>query len=612
MLDYKSLGFKSGIEIHNRLATKHKLFCNCPPRFSSKQPNLILKRNLRTVPGELGEVDPAALYEFLRGRTFIYQNFSDTTCEVERDEEPPHAINKEALELGLTIATMLRCQIPEEIHVMRKTVIDGSNTSGFQRTALVGINGTLETSAGPVRITNVCIEEEAAGIVEQKDGEMVYRLDRLGIPLVEIGTATDIKNPKHAKEVAAKLGMIVRSTGKSQRGIGSIRQDVNVSIAGGARIEIKGVQELDLIDFMIENEIRRQIGLLKLKDELNRRGASVSEIYAVTEFFKETKNKIISNILHAKGKVWLLKLPGWAGLLGAELAFGRTFGKELADYARAYGVKGLIHTDEDLAIYKLEIEFGELAKRFNLKDADALLIIAGGPEAETAIKAVRERALLALKEVPKETRIANPDGTTKYARPLPGAERMYPETDIPVIPITKEILSAIKLPETWEQKRERFSKILPAELVETILRSEYLDWFESFEKRYDPVIVANTLTSVIKDLRRRGFPTEQLTEEHLTDLFSAVKQKLIAKEAIPSVLERASNKPHIMISDIIKAEPRLSEADLRKIIKEIFAKYPALVKDKKLSALMGEIMTKVRGRIDGATVKRILEDELRY
>ena len=612
-LDYSSLGFKSGIEIHNRLATKHKLFCGCPakPLPPGVHPTTSLKRKLRTVPGELGEVDPAALYEFLRAKTFVYHVYP-STCLVEADEEPPHPLNPEALELGLAVAMMFKCTVPDEVHVMRKTVIDGSNTSGFQRTALVGTDGALPTSQGTVHITNVCVEEESAGIVEQRDGEIVYRLDRLGIPLIEIGTSTDVKSPEHAREIAEKLGMLVRSTGKSQRGIGSIRQDVNVSIAKGARVEIKGVQELDLIDKVIESEVRRQLGLLKLKDELTTRNAAVSDVADVTQTFVQTRNKIIAAQLAAGGHVWAIALAGWSGLLQFEICPGLTFGRELADIAKSYGVKGLIHSDENIAGYGLEMEFADLLGRLKATQQDAVLLIAGKSEAEAAIKAVHERCMLAMKNVPAETRAANPDGTTRYMRPLPGAARMYPETDVPPIPLSKNIISGIRLPETWEVKRARYSKLLPAELVDNVLRSEWLDIFEAFAKSFDPVLVVTTLTSTLKDLRRRGHPIEVLTEQHLSDIFKAVKQGVIAKEAIPVVLERVTHEPQLMVVEAIAKAGlgSMSDAELRKIIREVLTKYPELVQQKRASALMGEVMTRVRGRVDGKKVAAALEAEL--
>ena len=366
-MDYEKIGFKCGIEIHNRLDTRTKLFCSCRPRFSEKEPVALVMRKLRAVAGEMGQVDVAALYEYLKDRTFLYQCYPHETCLVESDEEPPHKINEEALGIVLQISKMLRAEVPDEIHVMRKTVVDGSNTSGFQRTAIVGMNGILETSQGPVGITNISLEEESSGKVKKDGGDLTFRLDRLGIPLVEIGTAPDIKSPEHAKEVAEKLGMIVRSTGKSQRGIGVTREDVNVSIKGGARVEIKGFQELDMIPQVIENEIKRQQEMI------------------------------------AKG------------------------------------------------------------------------------------------------EKPKEeTRVAGEDGTTKFTRPLPGGERMYPETDARSIVDTKQMLSKIKIPETWEQKAKKLEKILPKDMVSQVLRSEYLFSFENLSRNHDPVLVASTITSTIK------------------------------------------------------------------------------------------------------------------
>ena len=481
MIDYEKIGFKCGLEIHNRLNTKTKLFCNCKPRFSINKPIAIIKRKLRAVAGELGQVDIAATYEYLRDRTFFYQSYPEETCLVCIDEEPPRSINKEALEIALQIAKLLKAEIPDEIHIMRKTVIDGSNTCAFQRTAIVGLNGILETSLGKVRIKNICLEEESAGIVEQRGNEIIYRLDRLGIPLIEIGTDIDIKNPEHAKEVAEKLGMIIRSTGKSQRGIGVTREDINVSISGGARVEIKGVQELETIPTIIENEVKRQHELIA----------------------KQQKPK-------------------------------------------------------------------------------------------------------------KETRVANLDGTTEFTRPLPGGERMYPETDTVPIAITKETLSKIKIPETWEEKSVRFSKILPKGMIEQILRSEYLDLFEKFSKTYDSILVANTFTSTVKDLRRKGFETEILTEEQFEELFSNIKKKTISKEAIPSVLEIVC-KERISVKDALEKNglKTLSMTDLERIVRETFKKYPHLVKEKRSSALIGEVMKIARGRIDGRTIAKTVEDELK-
>ncbi|MFH1445532.1 MAG: Glu-tRNA(Gln) amidotransferase GatDE subunit E, partial [Nanoarchaeota archaeon] len=139
MLNYKELGLKCGLEIHQQLSS-HKLFCNCDSQML-QQPKDEIFRKQRAVAGELGDVDAAALHEVLKNKEFHYKIYPEESCLVEADEEPIHDMNRDALEIGLKIALMLNCEIPEEIHVMRKQVIDGSNTSGFQRTAIIGLNG---------------------------------------------------------------------------------------------------------------------------------------------------------------------------------------------------------------------------------------------------------------------------------------------------------------------------------------------------------------------------------------------------------------------------------------------------------------------------------------
>ena len=261
-LDYEKLNFKCGIEIHQQLDT-HKLFCNCPSIIRDDKPDIVIKRKLRASAGESGEVDAAALHESKRDKQFIYQAYSDTTCLVELDEEPPHDLNKEALEITLQVALMLNAKVVDKICFMRKTVVDGSNTSGFQRTALIATDGFVETSKGKVRVDSICLEEEAAKIVKRTENEDTYNLSRLGIPLVEIATAPDIKSPEHCKETAKKLGMMLRSTNKVKRGLGTIRQDVNLSVKNKARVEIKGFQDLKNMPKIIENEVKRHLKLIE-------------------------------------------------------------------------------------------------------------------------------------------------------------------------------------------------------------------------------------------------------------------------------------------------------------------------------------------------------------
>lgn len=269
-MNYKSLEFKCGLEIHQQLETR-KLFCNCPSLVND--PNHIdvkVIRRLRPTIGETGEIDIAAKHEFEKGKFFVYEACSTSSCLVELDEEPPHPVNKEALQVALQVAKALNADIVDEIQVMRKVVIDGSNTTGFQRTALIARNGFVETSKGKVRIPIICLEEEAAKRIKEDEISVTFRLDRLGVPLIEIATEPDIIDPDHAKETAEKLGMILRSTGKVKRGIGSIRQDINMSIKNGPRTEIKGFQDLKSIPKVIDNEIKRQLSLLKKGEKVKK------------------------------------------------------------------------------------------------------------------------------------------------------------------------------------------------------------------------------------------------------------------------------------------------------------------------------------------------------
>jgi len=271
--DYEKLGFRAGLEIHQQLDTK-KLFCDCPSVVHDKNPDVHLKRKLHAVAGETGEVDAAAMHETMKDIEINYEACDTSSCLVELDEEPPHHMNDEALQIVIQVAKMLNAEIVEEIQIMRKTVIDGSNPSGFQRTSLVAMNGYIGTLQGRIGIPTICIEEEAAKKVSKDKDSITYRLDRLGVPLIEIATDPGIKDPEHAKEVAEKLGMILRSTKKVKRGIGSIRQDVNVSIKAGARTEIKGFQDLKSIPKVIEKEIERQLKLInqgkKIKQEVRK------------------------------------------------------------------------------------------------------------------------------------------------------------------------------------------------------------------------------------------------------------------------------------------------------------------------------------------------------
>ncbi len=612
-MDYKKLGFKCGIEVHQRLDTK-KLFCNCSSTMKEEPVDEVV-RKLRAVPGETGEMDPAALYEFLRDRRFIYKTYPSESWEVELDEEPPHNIREEAMDISLQVAKTLGCEIPDEIHPMRKTVIDGSNPSGFQRTMLVGLDGGMETSEGTVGIENVCLEEESAQILNREGNTVTYGLNRLGIPLVEIGTAPDIKNPGHAREVAESLGKMLRSTRKVQRGIGSIRQDVNVSIKGGSRIEIKGLQELDILEDTVRKEVERQKSLLDIKEKLNRRGASVPDgVLDVEEVFEGSDSKFYGRIMKDKDiKAFILK--GFGGLLANKISGDKTFGKELSEYAEAHGLGGIIHTDEDIEKYDLLDEFCELKKKFDAGKDDVIVVAAGTKGLDEAIEAVKDRAKKSMEEIPEETRDSNEDGTTSYSRPLPGKARMYPETDVPAIRIGQKKLETIEIPESLEKKKkDLIDDGLSEHLAEEILDSRFYDLFGELRKSVsmDLSTLANLLTVELKDLKKRdSIPTEKINSEDLRTILTYIDRDEIPKESFGDVLKKMLQEEK-NLEDILDETEVINDRDLEKIIEEVVdSKKDILDDERAFKKLMGPVMQRVGGKADGEKVSYILEKKIK-
>ena len=337
---------KAGLEVHQQLATG-KLFCRCPTELTDLVQAQIT-RQLRATGGELHTVDPAAAFQASRGWTYVYET-GPSNCLVEVDEEPPHPLNPEALAVALTVALMLHARPVDEIEVMRKIVVDGSNTTGFQRTALIALDGSLELGGKRYSIPTICLEEDAARKVGEGNGQVRYRLDRLGVPLIEIATGPEITNGAEARAVAAEIGALLRSTQRVRRGIGTIREDLNVSTEGGARIEIKGVQELRLLNRYAELEEKRQRSLLELRERLRRQGASrpLGPVADLTEIFRPVTSGALALASRPNRKVLGLVLPGFASMLGTpDREGGERLGRELADQARSVGLKGIVHSDE--------------------------------------------------------------------------------------------------------------------------------------------------------------------------------------------------------------------------------------------------------------------------
>jgi glutamyl-tRNA(Gln) amidotransferase subunit E len=600
-MDYKSLGLRIGLEVHQQLASGKKLFCNCPVPSSTDERMeefaLETRRKLRPVAGETGITDIAALHEFLRNRTFIYKTNPGTSCLVELDEMPPKPLNMKALYTVLQICKLLNCKILDEVHVMRKTVIDGSSVSAFQRTAFVGMNGIIETGMGRTEIKSISIEEDSAPSAEKSGEHVSYRLDRLGIPLVEIATSSGIQSPQHAKEVAEEIGLLLRSV-DVVRGIGSIRQDINVSIERGARVEIKGFQDLDSMPEVIENEIKRQTALLEIKDELLRRGAKQfrPDTKIVTHIFYGTKCAFIKKALDRGETVVAGTLPLFAGLLARECG-GKTLGKDLSEHS-GYG---MIHSDEDLGKYSLNDEFSALRHELGAGERDLIFIIAGDNPISAA-GLVYERALQCLSGVPEETRVV--DGTaSRYTRPLPGAGRMYPESDIPPIKISKQYLDSVKIPKTLSEIRKELSGKMPEELASQIVRSRHFREFEML-MHYDPVLVATIFLSHFRDLSRRGMDVSSIKTGDIERLLASVKEGDVSKDAVPAVLERLAQGESVVKA--LSAYHAMPDVEIRMTVKEAVSQNAG----KSESAIMGIVMQKLRGRASGEKVMQLIREEM--
>ena len=624
---YAKVGLKAGLEIHQQLNTKEKLFCSCAPELFKEEPEYTFLRRLRPTQSELGQVDSAALFEFQKGTRLLYEANNESVCLVEMDEEPPHDLNEEAVDICLITSLMMKAKPVDEVHVMRKTVIDGSNTTGFQRTCVVSLNGEIDIKGKKVQIQQVSLEEDAARKTG-KEGQLIrYRIDRLGIPLIEVTTAPVIYSPEEAEETAFAIGRILRATRMVRRGLGTIRQDVNVSIRDGALIEIKGVQELELVSKVIENEVQRQLSLLEIRDELKKRGTKEMDITEdfvnVTQVFKDTKCKVIAKAIKQKNPVVAVRLPGFAGLLKKELALGMRLGSELAGMARFWGrVGGIFHTDEMPAYGVTEEEVNQLGKFLKQGPRDAVVFVADTSENVTdALKAVTERAKTALKYVPEETRAANPDGTTKYMRPRPGAARMYPETDVPPIQVTEAHIDELKgrLPELPEQLMKRLMSEykLNQKLAKQILDSEYLELFESLaeEKQVSTTVIAVALTETLKALKRDGVKVEAVTDEQFREMFRLIGAGKTAKESIPEVLTWLADNEDTTVKDALKSLGlgMMSRKELEDLVDDVIDKNSEFIELRgkgAIGALMGTVMKKARGRVKAQLVNQILKSRL--
>jgi glutamyl-tRNA(Gln) amidotransferase subunit E len=613
-MDYRALGLKVGLEIHQQLATR-KLFCEDTSALVDLPGGQRFRRRLRPTQSELGEIDAAAIEEAKRRLTFVYET-TPNTCLVEADEEPPHPPNPEALDIALEIALLLDAKPVSEVDFMRKIVIDGSNTSGFQRSALVALDGRLETNGKRIGVTTLLLEEDAARKLGEAEGEVVYRLDRLGIPLVELATTPNIETPEEAREVAFAFGSLLRATRKVLRGIGTIREDLNVSIAGGARVEIKGVQELRMIASFVEREAERQGMLLEVAAELKKRGVHTipSEVRDVSARFKDTGSKVISSALQKGGGVLGWRLPGFAGLLKGKL------GPELAAHARVAGVAGIFHSDELPGYGITSAEVDLVRKTLGTGAQDAFVLVAEErTKAQQAIEEMIPRALAAIEGVPPETREPRPDGSTVYSRPLPGKARMYPETDVPPVRVTQDRLDRIRegLPERPEVTVARLARDygIHEQQARQLVQEGMDELFEMIAREFgEAKLVATVLLYTFGELRRESLDVDGIPVDRLRELFSLLKGGRFAKEAVPDILREMARRGMRATEAISSLGVKgMDRRDLETIVDAVLSESEDMIASRKEGAertLMGRVMERVRGQADGKLVSELLRERL--
>ena len=624
-IDIDKIGLKVGLEIHQQLDTSKKLFCNCKPIENTEYTEKFT-RKLRAAKSELGKIDPAALFESSKSKTIVYYANQNSSCLVEKDDEPPHDLDVKAKEIALLVSSALNSKIFSEIHVMRKTVIDGSNTSGFQRTMLVAQGGQIMVDEKKVGVQSICLEEDAGKLIKDESNQRFFSLDRLGVPLVEIALEPVSGDPAFVRKIALTLGRLLRVTKKVARGIGTIRQDVNVSIDGGGVVEIKGVQQLEQLEKIIEYEAKRQYGLKLISEKINSLGTydiDESDVFTISSLLENCNSKIIKKSLENESVIKAIRVKKFSGIFGFEPFSGIRLGKEIGELVRFFGIGGVFHSDE-LPNYGIENEdIQKIRKHLELEQHDAFLIIAGTePTLNFAVTSIINRIKNAKNGPLAETRAATPTNETIFLRPRPGASRMYPETDIPTIRVSNIELdnASSMIPKSWDATISHIQNKykINQQLSEQIFDSEYFDLFEKIcnNDKTSPNFVASVLCSTITNLQRNKFDASLLKDKEIFDVFDLLNENKISKESIEIIFKQIMSGKAISVSEAIQnaSIKNLTEEELSKILDKIIEDNLDKIKEdgmRSISSLMGLAMKQVRGQASGNLVNNLLSEKIK-
>lgn len=617
--DYAAVGFRSGLEIHQQLLTTKKLFCRCPAGRYSEEYNAEILRHMRPTLSELGEYDGTALMEFKTKKEIIYLINRDTVCTYEMDDTPPFELNDDALDIALEVAMLYGCAMVDEIHIARKQYLDGSIPTGFQRTTIVGVDGSVPYKDRRIPIVQLGLEEDACREVSDIGHRRTYRTDRLGMPLIETVTAPAMKTPGEVADVAQLLRRVVRSTGLVRTGAGAAREDVNVSVTGGTRIEIKGVPRIPDIPLLTYNEAMRQWNLLRLRDELHGRGITTESFRSRTEdctkLLRKTRYQPIRDAVAGGMLVQGVALYGFKDLLRWPTQTDTYFSREISDRVRVVAclttLPNIIHSDspgETLA----SSEWQTLRRTLGATEDDTIVLVWGSrQDVTTGASEITLRAREATIGVPSETRQALPDGTNGFERILPGPERMYPDTDLPPLGITRERLDRIRaeVPEpVWERERWYRELGIPADCIEPLSISPFAPLFARAVRDWgvDATAAAVILIQLPKRVCRRTGTAATFTREQMSEVLRAFRDGVLAREGLVATLVAiAGGAPfsHAL------APPPLTQKELEAAVHDASRALQHTLRKphRRTAALMGMIMGGIRGRAPGKAVAAMIE-----
>lgn len=608
--DYKKIGFKSGLEIHQQLLTEKKLFCRCPAGKYSKEYDAEILRHMRPTLSEMGVYDGTALMEFKTKKNIIYHIKRETVCTYEMDDTPPFLINEDALDIAIGIGMLYNCNIVDELHIARKQYLDGSIPTGFQRTAIYALDGWIPYKDRKVKIVQMSIEEDSCREVSDIGHERVYLTDRLGMPLIETVTEPAMQTPQEAAEVAWQCSKLVRSTYRVRRGMGAAREDLNVSVDGGTRIEIKGVPQISKIPILTYNEAMRQWNLLRLREELKKRGITPdtfkTESFDITNLLKKVDYAPLKNAIDSEMKIRCVVLKDFKDLLHWQTQTGTYFSKEISDRVRVIAcltnIPNIIHSDSKSDTIT-SLDWLKIKKFTNASDNDTIVIVWGNKDdAQTAVNEIIIRAKEATIGIPSETRQALGDGTNGFERILPGADRMYPDTDLPPKKITQERLDKIKLwlPEQFWKRIVWYNKLsIPKDTVEELSISNYAELFKKAvnEWKVNPITASVFLIQYQKRLRKLGNVAALIDEEMFGGILKSYADGKIPKDALLTILKAAA-KLGAFTEDLILTPADQNEIDETiHLAKSEYDKMKILNPDMKNKMLMGMIMKKLRGKV---------------